>query len=52
MTLLITRGTIVTAPYVVVEGVLQIQEGVTSIKAERVISLTGGGPDPESHDFR
>ena len=46
------RGTIVSAPYVVVEGVLQIQEGVTSVKAERVISLTGGGPDPESHDFR
>ncbi|MBA2260318.1 MAG: hypothetical protein H0W18_15605, partial [Acidobacteria bacterium] len=46
------RGTIVSAPYVVVEGVLQIQEGVTSVKAERVISLTGGGPEPESHDFR
>ena len=46
------KGTIVSAPYVVVEGVLQIQEGVTSVKAERVISLTGAAPDPESHDFR
>jgi hypothetical protein len=25
---------------------------VTSIKAERVFALSGGGPDPESHDFR
>jgi error-prone DNA polymerase len=46
------RHTIIGAPYVVVEGILQIQEGVTSVKAERVISLTGAGPDPESHDFR
>ena len=45
------RRTIVGAPYLVVEGVLQIQEGVTSVKAERVISLTHAGPEPESHDF-
>ena len=45
------RQTIVGAPYVMVEGVLQIQEGVTSVKAERVISLTGTAPDPQSHDF-
>ncbi|HVL66439.1 MAG TPA: OB-fold nucleic acid binding domain-containing protein, partial [Vicinamibacterales bacterium] len=45
------RRTIVGAPYLLVEGVLQIQEGVTSVKADRVISLTGG-PAPESHDFR
>jgi error-prone DNA polymerase len=43
---------IVGEPYVIVEGTLQIQEGVTSVKAERVIGLTGAGPDPESHDFR
>lgn len=46
------RQTIVGAPYVMVEGVLQIQEGVTSVKAERVISLTGAAPEPQSHDFR
>jgi len=36
-----------------VEGTLQIQEGVTSVKAERLHSL-GGGETPEiaSHDFR
>ena len=45
------RQTIVGAPYVMVEGVLQIQEGVTSVKAERVISLTGDAPEPQSHDF-
>ena len=46
------RGTIVGAPYLLIEGVLQIQEGVTSVKAERVMSLADVGPDPESHDFR
>ncbi|CAN5580565.1 hypothetical protein BH23ACI1_BH23ACI1_28850 [soil metagenome] len=45
------RGIIVGAPYLLVEGTLQIQEGVTSVKAERVASLAGG-PPPESHDFR
>ena len=45
------RQTIVGAPYLMIEGVLQIQEGVTSVKAERVISLTGSGPEPQSHDF-
>ena len=44
--------TIVGAPYLLVEGMLQIQEGVTSVKAERVLSLTGAGPEPQSHDFR
>jgi error-prone DNA polymerase len=46
------RATIVGAPYLLVEGVLQIQEGVTSVKAERVVPLAGGGPEPQSHDFR
>jgi error-prone DNA polymerase len=46
------RATIVGAPYLLIEGTLQIQEGVTSVKAERVISLAGEGPDPQSHDFR
>lgn len=46
------RSTIVGAPYLLIEGLLQIQDGVTSVKAERVMSLTDVGPDPESHDFR
>ena len=45
------RGAIVGAPYLLVEGTLQIQEGVTSIKAERVVPLGGTAPDPGSHDF-
>jgi DNA polymerase III alpha subunit len=44
------RAVIVGAPYLIVEGALQIQEGVTSVKAERVLPL-GGGPVPASHDF-
>jgi error-prone DNA polymerase len=46
------RSAIVGEPYLLVEGTLQIQEGVTSIKAERVLPLATGGPNPESHDFR
>jgi error-prone DNA polymerase len=46
------KHAIVGEPYLLVEGTLQIQEGVTSIKAERVTGLSGGGPDPQSHDFR
>jgi error-prone DNA polymerase len=48
------RLTIVGEPYLLVEGTLQIQEGVTSVKADRVLPLIGGdpAPDPQSHDFR
>jgi error-prone DNA polymerase len=46
------KRAIVGEPYLLVEGTLQIQEGVTSVKADRVIGLSGGGPDPRSHDFR
>jgi len=46
------RAAIVGAPYLLVEGTLQIQEGVTSIKAERVLPLADAGPEPQSHDFR
>ncbi|CAN5837943.1 error-prone DNA polymerase [soil metagenome] len=45
------RRMIIGEPYLLIEGVLQIQEGVTSVKAERVVSLAGGGPEPQSHDF-
>jgi len=46
------RAAIIGAAYLLVEGTLQLQEGVTSIKAERVIPLTGDSPEPQSHDFR
>jgi error-prone DNA polymerase len=46
------RATIVGEPYLLVEGTLQIQEGVTSVKAERLHSLGGNVPELESHDFR
>jgi error-prone DNA polymerase len=45
------RSTIVGAPYLMIEGILQIQEGVTSVKAERVVSLADAGPEPQSRDF-
>ncbi|HVD93018.1 MAG TPA: error-prone DNA polymerase [Vicinamibacterales bacterium] len=46
------RATIVGEPYLLVEGTLQIQEGVTSVKAERLHSLGGQAPQLDSHDFR
>jgi error-prone DNA polymerase len=46
------RSVIVGEPYLLVEGTLQIQEGVTSVKADRVLPLAGVGPEPRSHDFR
>jgi error-prone DNA polymerase len=45
------RVTIVGEPFVLVEGILQQQDGVTSVKAERVIALRGEGPAIVSHDF-
>ena len=46
------RATIVGEPYLLVEGTLQIQEGVTSVKAERLHPIGGGSPHIDSHDFR
>ena len=46
------KATIVGEPYLLVEGTLQIQEGVTSVKAERLHSLSGKSPEVDSHDFR
>ena len=47
------RQAIVHEPYVLVEGVLQQQDGVTAVRAERVSPLTGHREAPaiESHDF-
>jgi error-prone DNA polymerase len=46
------RATIIGEPYLLVEGTLQIQEGVTSVKAERLHGLGGRVPAIDSHDFR
>ena len=46
------RATIVGEPYLLVEGTLQIQEGVTSVKADRLQGLGGRAPEIDSHDFR
>jgi error-prone DNA polymerase len=47
------RATIVGEPYLLVEGILQIQEGVTSVKAERLQGIgRDDSPKLESHDFR
>jgi error-prone DNA polymerase len=46
------RAVVVGEPYLLVEGTLQIQEGVTSVKAERVLPLGGASPALDSHDFR
>jgi error-prone DNA polymerase len=49
------RLTIVEEPFLIVDGVLQNQDGVTSVRAEQVLGLKGGiaGTDLEfdAHDF-
>ena len=44
------RATVIGAPFLLVEGILQNVDGVTSVKAERVDAL-GELPAAESHDF-
>lgn len=46
------RVLIVEAPFLLVEGVLQQEEGVTAVRAERVADLHAEGPASPSHDFR
>jgi hypothetical protein len=47
------RVTLVEAPFIIVEGVLQNEAGVCSVRAERVLRLDGFAADAaiESHDF-
>ena len=45
------KRTIVDSPYLIVEGVLQNQDGAVSVKVDRVDALMHAGPDIESHDF-
>jgi error-prone DNA polymerase len=48
-----TRLVVVESPFLLVEGVLQNQDGVTSVRAERLQRLDGlsDGASVESHDF-
>jgi error-prone DNA polymerase len=47
------KTTLVTAPFLMIEGIVQTVDGVTAIRAERAIPLQGLSPDEaiESHDF-
>jgi error-prone DNA polymerase len=45
------RRVVVEEPFVMVEGVLQQQEGVTSVRADRVVAIGGRQPDVVSRDF-
>jgi error-prone DNA polymerase len=45
------KRVIVESPYLLVEGVLQNQDGAVSVRAERVEALRSGGPAAASHDF-
>ncbi len=44
------RVTILERPFLLVEGVLQLQDGVTSVKAERFHEFAFGDATPESRD--
>jgi error-prone DNA polymerase len=45
------KRTLVDAPYLLVDGVLQHLQGSISVKADRVEALQCEGPDVPSHDF-
>ena len=45
------RVTILERPFLLVEGVLQLQDGVTSVKAERFHDFAFSEATPESRDF-
>ena len=45
------RLTIVEEPFLIVDGVLQNQDGVTSVRAEQVQAMRGVDVDFDAHDF-
>ncbi len=45
------RLTILEQPFLLVDGILQNQDGVTSVKAERLHALAGASLAIDSHDF-
>ena len=44
------RMTVIHQPFLIIEGVLQHQDGVLSVKAERLQEITGGA-SVDAHDF-
>ena len=44
------RMTVIRQPFLIVDGVLQHQEGVQSVRAERVEGMSGGA-SVDAHDF-
>ena len=50
-TYLTFKRVVMDAPYLLVEGLLQNQDGAVSVKAERIETLADAGPRPSSHDF-
>jgi len=45
------KRVIVDEPYVIVEGVLQNQDGAVSVKADRIDALRHDGPEVKAHNF-
>jgi error-prone DNA polymerase len=45
------KRTVVDAPYLLIEGILQNQDGAVSVKTERVQALAHQGPPQPSRDF-
>lgn len=45
------RLTVIEEPFLIVDGVLQTQDGVTSIRAERMEGMKGAAIDFDAHDF-
>ena len=45
------RMTVVRQPFLIVDGVLQHQDGVVSVRAEAVQGLAGVSIDFDAHDF-
>jgi error-prone DNA polymerase len=45
------KRVIIDEPYLIVEGVLQNQDGAVSVKADRIDALRAVGPEVPSHDF-
>jgi error-prone DNA polymerase len=44
------RMTVIRQPFLIVDGVLQHQEGVLSVRAERLEGMSGGAA-VDAHDF-
>ena len=45
------RFAVLDQPFLLVDGILQVQDGVTSVKAERLQGLGGAAIEVDSQDF-